>query len=150
MPQNAAMTEDLPRRSAGSLPKVSGLLRRQRREAERALFGLVDTIVGDSISLERIVRRININAIIARLDIAEIISRLDIDALMARIDINAIIARVDIEAIVARVDLDAIIARLDMNEVIARMDLESLADRITDGAESANRLDRIDGTGGGA
>lgn len=113
---NAAMTDeaDPTRRAYEGIPVVGGLLRRQRREAERAISSLAAALMRDNIGLDMIVRRLDIDAIVARLDIGEIVARLDIDA------------------IVARLDIDAIVARLDMNEVVARIDFPKLANQIVD------------------
>src|SRR5882757_3031767 len=121
------------------LPGVGGLLRRQRQEAERVISGLVDATMRDTVGLNMIVRRLNIDAIIARLDIgaivsrldiAEIVARLDIDALLARLDINAIIDRLDINAIADRVDVGAIVARLDIDAVVARLDMDEVVAKL--------------------
>jgi hypothetical protein len=150
--QNADMTDAFPQASRvyEGLPVVGGLLRRQRREAERIASGLIAAVMRDSIGLDTIVRRLNIDAIVARLDIGEIVARLDIDAIVARLDvgaivdrldidaivdrldIEAIVARLDVGAIVARLDIDAIVARLDMNEVVARLDFSKLADQVVE------------------
>ncbi len=114
----------------GSLPIVGNLLRRQRREAERALHGLVDTVVRDGKSLERLVRRINMDAIIARLDINGIVARIDLDAFLARLDINTIVQRLDVDAMLARLDMQAIVDRLDVDAMLARLDMDAIVARV--------------------
>ncbi|MEB4207840.1 hypothetical protein [Mycobacterium sp. 94-17] len=130
---------DQSNRGFEGLPVVGGLLRRQRREAERAISGVIDSIMRDSIGIDLIVQRLNLDAVVARLDIGEIVARLDIDkivsrldisAIVARLDIDAIVARLDVDAIVAQLDIDAIVARLDMNDVVARIDFAKLTDQM--------------------
>ena len=100
------------------LPGVGGLLRRQRREAERVITGLVDATMRDTVGLHAIVRRLNIDAIIARLDIGDIVSRLDID----------------VDTILERLDVDAIVARLDVDEAVAGRASAKSAAQIADGS----------------
>jgi hypothetical protein len=125
------------------LPVVGSLLRRQRREAERVITGLVDATMRDTVGLNAIVRRLNIlnfEAIIARLDIGAIASRLDIAGIVDRLDIDALLARIDINAIIARLDIDAIAARIDMGAIVERLDIDAVATRL-DVAELVARLD---------
>jgi hypothetical protein len=132
--QNAGMTER-PAEGQGTyqrLPVVGSLLRRQRREAERVITGLVDATMRDTVGLNAIVRRLNIDPIIARLDIGAIASRLDIAAIVDRLDIDALLARIDINAIIARLDIDAIAARIDVAELVARLDSAKRDDQPAD------------------
>jgi hypothetical protein len=130
--QNADMTEAFVQvyRVYEGLPVVGGLLRRQRREAERFVSGLIDAMARDSIGLDVIVRRLDIDAIVARLDIGEIVARLDIGEIVARLDIGEIVARLDIGEIVARLDIDAIVSRLDLGAIVARLDIDAIVGRL--------------------
>jgi hypothetical protein len=131
--QNADMTDAFVQvyRVCEGLPVVGGLLRRQRREAERVVSGLIDALLRDSIGLDAIVRRLlDIDAIVARLDIGEIAARLDIDAIVSRLDLGAIVARLDIGEVVARLDIDAIVSRLDLGAIVARLDVDAIVGRL--------------------
>ncbi len=141
--QNVDMTDAFAQmyRLYEGLPVVGGFFRRQRRDAERAVSGVIDARLRDSISLDAIVRRIDVGEIVARLDVGEIVARLDVGEIVARLDVGEIVDRLDVGeivdrldvgAIVDRLDIDAVVARLDMNEVVAKLDFTKLAKQVVE------------------
>jgi hypothetical protein len=89
---------------------------------ERLAQGVAErvvTLVIDSLDLNRLLTRIDLNALIDRLDVEQLVGRIDPDALLDRLDVNALIARVDLDALLDRIDVNALVDRSDLPAMIA-------------------------------
>jgi hypothetical protein len=112
---------------------------RGRRDLERRLRGLLDTVV--PVVVEEVVRRVDLTTLIARhVDVDRIVSQVDLDRAVAGLDVDAVVRRVDVEAIldrfdltrmvIERVDLDQVVNAVDLDEVVQRVDIDAIVRRL--------------------
>jgi hypothetical protein len=93
--------------------------------AERAV-----SLVMESIDMDALLARVDVDAVIRRVDVEDVISRVDVDAIVRRVDVEEIIDRVDVDAIVQRVDIEKLLDRVDVEQLIDRVDVRKIVDRI--------------------
>ncbi len=98
-----------------------------------AVIGRMDLteLVRRYVDLDGLVDTVDLDAIAARLDIEAVVERLDLNQIVReRVDLDGLVGIVDIDAIAARIDIDAIIGRIDLvglvNEVIEEVDLPEI------------------------
>jgi hypothetical protein len=105
-----------------------------QRLLEAVAPGLLDTLDIDAlvqrIDIDRLVGRIDVDALVQRIDIDRLVGRIDIDALVRRIDIDRLVRRIEIDDLVGRIDIDTLVQRIDLDAVVARVDVNRVAERI--------------------
>ena len=85
-------------------------------------------------AIDIVIQSLDINDLVARLDLNAVLDRVDVAALLARVDLNALLQQVDVAALLGRVDLNTLLEQVDLNALIQRVDVEALV-RHTDFGE---------------
>lgn len=89
---------------------------------ERLAQGVAERVVAlvvESLDLDRLLARIDMNAFLDQIDIDRLVARVDPETLIDRLDVNALLARVDLDALLDQIDIEALVARTDLATVAA-------------------------------
>ena len=111
------------------LIRTTGFGEQMESMAQGVAQRVIDLVV-ESLDVNALLGRIDLNAVLARVDVNQVLDRVDLNAVLARVDLNQVIDRVDMNAVVAQVDLNQALDRVDMNKLMARVDVNEIAGRI--------------------
>jgi hypothetical protein len=95
---------------------------------ERLAQGVAERVVA------LVVESLDLNKLLARIDVNALLDQIDVDALVLRVDPEPLLDRIDIDSLLARVDVDVLLDRIDVETLLARINLAAMATGTASGA----------------